>query len=66
LAYTADMRIMPRGGPRKGAGRKKEFDGAYLLKYRKDQRRRWERKATGEEKDLSQWMRDTLDKAAPK
>lgn len=56
--------VAPRGGAREGAGRKKEFDGTYPLKYKDADRKRWERKAAQAEKDLSEWIRDTLNAAA--
>lgn len=57
-------KVAPRGGAREGAGRKKEFDGIYPLKYREADRKRWERKAAQAEKDLSEWIRNTLNAAA--
>ncbi len=53
---------MSRGGKRKNAGRKKEFDGVYPLKYTNPARRAWEGAAAGA--DLSVWMRSTLNYAA--
>lgn len=59
-------KVAPRGGERPGAGRHQEFDGVYQLRYKNEDRKRWERKAKLEEKILADWIRDTLNGAAPK
>lgn len=58
------MKKMPKGGRRKNAGRKLEFDGVYQLRYKKEERTAWERAAENREKVLADWIRDTLNQAA--
>lgn len=58
------MNKMPKGGRRKGAGRKQEFDGVYQLRYKDDERKAWERAAENREILLAVWIRDTLNQAA--
>lgn len=56
--------MAPRGGARDNAGRKREFDAVYQLKYRDEDRKRWERMARQVDLELSEWIRQTLNNAA--
>lgn len=62
------MILMPRGGARKGAGRKPLFgsplEDTYQLRYLPAERKLWEQAAAREGKPLSAWMRDALNAKA--
>lgn len=62
------MRRMPRGGFRKGAGRKAShgvpLEDFYQLRYLPDERKLWDKAAEKAGKPLAEWMRDTLNAAA--
>jgi hypothetical protein len=60
ICYTP---YMPRGGKRLNAGRKKEFDAVYPLKYKQEDRDKWERMAKDVDLELSEWIRHTLNSA---
>lgn len=63
IGYTPNM---PRGGKRLNAGRKKEFDAVYPLKYKQEDRDKWERMAKHVDLELSEWIRLTLNQSAKK
>lgn len=67
---TGDMKLdMPKGGPRPGAGRPRKFGRALLseqtlLHSTREQKAAWRAAANAEGKKLTDWGRDTLNKAA--
>lgn len=68
--YYADMQMtMPRGGKRPGAGRPPKFGQALLstptlINSTRDMKAAWKRAAAAADRELPDWIRDTLNKAA--
>lgn len=62
------MILMPRGGARKGSGRKALYgaplDDCYQLRYLPEERKLWDQAAAREGKPLAAWIRDTLNDKA--
>ena len=57
--------MSPRGGPRPGSGRPRSDPGTRLhVRVSPDQLQRWHRAADEEGRDLSTWVRLTLDRRA--
>jgi hypothetical protein len=68
LEIVKDTEGMPSGGRRVGAGRPPKghsaFTESYFLRCFHAERAAWERAAKKDGKPLSDWVRETLNKAA--